>query len=91
MVRHSHQLLNSQEGVPSTHRIKSWVRYRTIWILGRREKLIKMCVNETCSRVRVGKHLSDRFSLKNGLKHRYASSPLLQNMPLAVFRQTRRA
>ena len=32
------------------------------------ERLIKMCLNETCSRVRVGKHLSDMFPVKNGLK-----------------------
>jgi hypothetical protein len=32
------------------------------------EKLIKMCLNETYSRVRVGKHLSDVFPVKNGLK-----------------------
>ena len=30
-------------------------------------RLIKMCLNETCSTVRVGKHLSDMFSIKNGL------------------------
>ena len=27
-----------------------------------------MCLNETYSRVRVGKHLSDMFPIKNGLK-----------------------
>jgi hypothetical protein len=31
-------------------------------------RLIKMCLNETCNRVQVGKHLSDRFSIENGLK-----------------------
>jgi len=31
-------------------------------------KLIKMCLNETYSRVRVGKHLSDMLSTKRGLK-----------------------
>jgi hypothetical protein len=31
-------------------------------------RLIKMCLNETYNRVRVGKHLSDRFPIKNGLK-----------------------
>ena len=31
-------------------------------------RLIKMCLNETYSRVRVGKHLSDMFPIKNGLK-----------------------
>jgi len=30
--------------------------------------LIKMCLNETFSRVWVGKHLSDMFPIKNGLK-----------------------
>jgi hypothetical protein len=32
-------------------------------------RLIKMCLNKTYSRIRVGKHLSDRFPIKNGLKH----------------------
>jgi len=29
-------------------------------------KLIKIYLNETCSRVRVGKYLSDMFPIKNG-------------------------
>ena len=29
---------------------------------------IKMCLNETCSKVPVGNHLSDMFPIKNGLK-----------------------
>jgi hypothetical protein len=39
--------------------------------------LIKMCLNKTYSRVRVGKHLSARFLIKNGLKQGDALSPLL--------------
>jgi len=31
-------------------------------------RLMKMCLNETDSRVRVGKHLSDMFPIKNGLQ-----------------------
>jgi hypothetical protein len=31
-------------------------------------RLMKLCLNETYSRVRVGKHLSDRFPIKNNLK-----------------------
>ena len=31
-------------------------------------RLIKMCLTETYSRVWVGKHLSDMFTVKNGLK-----------------------
>jgi hypothetical protein len=31
-------------------------------------KLIKVCLNESCNRVRVGKNWSDVFPFKNGLK-----------------------
>jgi hypothetical protein len=41
-----------------------------------------MCLNETSSRVRVGKHLSDRIPIKNGLKQGDALSPLLFNFAL---------
>jgi hypothetical protein len=30
--------------------------------------LIKMCLNETCSKVRIGKHLSDSFPIQNYLQ-----------------------
>jgi hypothetical protein len=45
-------------------------------------RLIRMCLNETYSRVRVGKHLSDRFPINNDLKEGDALSPLLFNFPL---------
>jgi hypothetical protein len=41
--------------------------------------LIKMCLNETYNRVWVGKHTSDMFPMKNGLKKGEALSPLLFN------------
>jgi sorting nexin-29 len=41
--------------------------------------LIRMCLNETCSTVRIGKNLSDTFSIENGLKQGDALSPLLFN------------
>ena len=44
--------------------------------------LIKMCLTETYSRVRVGKNLSDMFPIKNGLKQGDALSPLLFNFAL---------
>jgi hypothetical protein len=44
-------------------------------------RLIKMCLNETYSKIRIGKHLSDAFPIKNGLKQGDALSPLLLNMP----------
>ena len=37
-------------------------------------RLIKMYPNEAYNRVRVGKHLYDRFSIKNGLKQGDACS-----------------
>jgi hypothetical protein len=49
-----------------------------------------MCLNETNSRVRVGKDLSDVFPIRNGLKEGDALSPLLfnfvENMQLGGFR-----
>ena len=38
-------------------------------------RLIKICLNGTSSRVGVGKHLPDRFPIKNGLKQGDALSP----------------
>ena len=42
-------------------------------------RLIKICVNETYSRVRIGKNLSHMFPIRNGVKQRDALSPLLFN------------
>jgi hypothetical protein len=42
-------------------------------------RLIKMCLTETYSRVRVGKNLSEMFPIGNGLKQGDALSPLLIN------------
>jgi hypothetical protein len=39
--------------------------------------LIKMCLNETYSRARIGKHLFAMFPIKNGLKQGDALSALL--------------
>ena len=45
-------------------------------------RLIKMCLTEAYSRVRVGKNLSDMFPIRNGLKQEDALSPLLFNFAL---------
>ena len=45
-------------------------------------RLTKMCLTETYSRDRVGKHLSDMFPIRNGLKQGDALSPLLFNFAL---------
>jgi hypothetical protein len=41
-----------------------------------------MCLNETYSKVQVGKHLSDTFPTRNGLKQGDALLPLLFNFAL---------
>ena len=45
-------------------------------------RLIKMCLNETYSRVWVDTHLSDMFHVKNGFKQGDALSPLPFNFAL---------
>ena len=45
-------------------------------------KLIKICLNETYGRVRVGKNLSDMFPIRNGLKQVDVLSPLIFNFAL---------
>jgi hypothetical protein len=42
-------------------------------------RLIKMCLNETYSKRHVGKHLSDTFPIRNGLKQGGALSQFLFN------------
>jgi hypothetical protein len=45
-------------------------------------RLIKMCLNETYSKVCIGKHLSDSFPIHNGLKEGDDLSPQLFNFAL---------
>jgi hypothetical protein len=52
--------------------------------------LIEMRVHEAYSKVRLGKHLSDTFPNRNGLKkemsYRYSFSTFLWSIPLGEFR-----
>jgi hypothetical protein len=62
--------------------VKREVLYNILVEFGIPKKLvrvIKMCLNETYSKVRVGKLLSDKFPIHNGLKQGDALSPLLFN------------
>jgi hypothetical protein len=45
-------------------------------------RLIKMCLNETYSKVHIGKYLSDSFPIQNGIKQGDAISLLLFNFTL---------
>jgi hypothetical protein len=45
-------------------------------------RLLKMCLNVIYSTVRIGKLLSDKFPIQNGLKQGDDLSPLLFNFPL---------
>ena len=61
------------------------VLYNILMVFGTPMKvarLIKMCLTETYSRVRVRKNLSDMFPIRNGLKQGNALSPLLFNFTL---------
>jgi hypothetical protein len=49
------------------------------WISMKLVRLIKMCVIETCSKLLIGKYLSDDFPIQNGLKQGYALSQLFCN------------
>jgi hypothetical protein len=40
-------------------------------------RLIKICLNETYSKVYIGKHLSGMFPIQNSLKQGHAFTPLL--------------
>jgi sorting nexin-29 len=51
-------------------------------IPGKPVGLIKMCLNEACSTVRIGRYQSDKFPIQNGLKQGDALSPLLFNSAL---------
>ena len=62
--------------------VRSKVLYNILSEFGIPMKLvrqIKVCLNETYSRVRVGKNLCDMFLIKNGLKQGDALLPLLFN------------
>jgi hypothetical protein len=52
------------------------------FILMKLERLIKMCLTETYTRIRIGNNLSDMFPIRNGLKGGDALSPLLFNFAL---------
>jgi hypothetical protein len=45
-------------------------------------RLIKTCLNKTCSKVHIGKNLSDAFPVQNGLKQGNGLSALLFNFSL---------
>jgi hypothetical protein len=65
--------------------IKRKVLYNILLEFGTPKKLvrlIKMCLNETYSKVHIGKLLSDKVSIQNGLKQGDALSPLLFNFAL---------
>jgi hypothetical protein len=65
--------------------IKREVFYNILLEFGIPKKLVrlmKMCLNETYSKVRIGKLLSDKFPTQNVLKQGHALSPLLFNFAL---------
>jgi len=77
-----HQLfIDFQKAYDSVSREMVYNILTEFGILMKLIRLIKMCLNEMCSRVQVGKDFSDMFPIRNGLK-RDALSPLLYSFAL---------
>jgi hypothetical protein len=57
-------------------------RAKTVRALDRSATAIDMCLNETHSKVCIGKHFSDSYPIQNGMKQGDALSPLLFNFAL---------
>jgi hypothetical protein len=53
-----------------------------IWGTHETSRLIRMCLNETYRKVRIGKCLSGTFPIQSGLKQVFFLSPLLFNFAL---------
>jgi hypothetical protein len=80
-----HQLLVSTHFKKAYDSVRREVLYNILIEFGvtmKLVRLIKMCLNETYSKVCIGKHLSDNFPIQNGLKQGDALSPLLFNFAL---------
>jgi hypothetical protein len=58
------------------------IQYKEFGVPMKLVRLIKMCLNETYSKVCISKYLSDIFPTQNGQKQGYALLPLLFNFAL---------
>jgi hypothetical protein len=63
-----HQLFDFEKAHDSIKREALYSILLEVGIPKKLVRLIKMCLNETYSTLRVGKHLSDKFPIQNGLK-----------------------
>jgi sorting nexin-29 len=78
-----HQLfIDFRKAYDSVHREVLYIILLEFGVSTKLAKLIKMSLNETYSKVRIGKLLSDKFPILHGLKQGDALSPLLFNFAL---------
>ena len=98
LVRYKLDVVGVQEGIYNERVHQLFIDFKKAYDSVRREvlhkiliefgiprklvRLVKMSLTETYSRVWVGKNVSDRFPITNGLKQGDALSPMLFNFAL---------
>ena len=60
----------------------SYIMFSLSLVPGKLVRVIKICLNDICSRARIGKHLSDIFPITDSLKQGDALAPLLYKFTL---------
>jgi hypothetical protein len=74
--------MDFKKAYDSVRREVLYIILTELGVLMKLVRLIKMCLNETCSKVRMGKNLSDNFPIHNDIKQGDALTPLLLNYAL---------
>ena len=74
--------IDFQKAYDSVRRLVLYNNFNEFGIPMKLVGLIHMCLNETYTRDRVGKHVSDTFAAKNGFKQGDVLSPLFFNFAL---------
>jgi hypothetical protein len=82
MSQYYQLFVDSKKACDSFRREELYNIFMEFGVLVKVVSLIKMCLNETYSKLCIYKHLSDNFSIHNGPRQGDALSPLLFNVAL---------